>query len=153
MTTNITKMIETFALTDFGVKIDVTENPFKNGISSFNYIFDGITYSYSSPHLNINVIVSDIMKALTHENIETFQMKIRDYDKLRSITYDVFSEKFDHCTWSLGDTWYSPFNNQYEIEVILQGKKLKYTHAGSIETIEYKTIGNYFLNTYPEYSI
>jgi len=153
MKTVIEKLIEDCALRDYGVELTVTEDSFTDGISYFTYFNDGIEYKYSSPHLNIDIIVKAIIGILSSAELPDFKMKIQEYDMMRVIAYSVFTEKFGHCSWSIGVTWYNPYKDLYELEVIIQGKKLNYFHKGNIKSVQHCSIGNFYMEKYPEYII
>jgi hypothetical protein len=151
MKNNITKMIEDFALSDFGVILDVSEKKSKDGISLFNYIYNKRNFSYSSSHLNINIIVSDLITTLIEKNIKNFKFKLQNDIKLRTELCSVFSDKFNHCSWTIGTTWFYPAKNEYKTEVILQGKKIIYSYNGDIDHINRIDIIAFFLNNHIEY--
>jgi len=153
MKTSIEKLIEDCALRDYGVELTISEDSFVDGVSYFRYSYNSVSYKYNSTHLNIDIIVKDIMRILSEREIPSFKMKIQEYDMLRVVAYSVFTEKFGHCSWALGATWYNPFEEMYELEVIIQGKKLNYFHKGSIKSVEHRTIGNFYMQKYPEYII
>ena len=149
---SISEMIETVSLKDYGVQITVIEKEFIDGVSYFVFIYDNIEYTYNSKHLNINTIVNDMMNLLSNESIMSFKMKVQGEDILRSKVFDIFYDKFNHCSWSLGSTWFSPTKNEYELEVIMQGKKLNYKFIGDIKSVNSNMIVSYYLNNYPEYT-
>jgi len=153
MKTTIKKLLEDCALRDYGVVLTVSEDSFTDGISYFTYFYDEKEYKYNSPHLNIDIIVRDLIGILSVNELPNFKMKIQEYDMLRDVAYSVFTEKFGHCSWSLGATWHNPYKDLYELEVIIQGKKLNYIHKGNIAVVQHRSIGNFYMEKYPEYII
>ena len=82
-----------------------------------------------------------------------FEYKYDYQNKLRSTAFALFWEKYEHCKWFIGETWYCPQQNKYTLEISLQGKRLDYIHHGLLEDIQYIKISNFFLENYPEYII
>lgn len=149
----IDNLIENFALSEYGVVLQVKKTGVIDGFSHFTFVFEETTYTYKSSHLNINLIVDDLINILIRQNIPTLKIKTRDYGLLQTKIFEVFAENFSHCVWSLGVTWYNPVEDKYELEVILQGKKINYTHFGELNTLEHITIGKFYMENHPEYTI
>ena len=142
-----------FAEKDCGLKIEVKPPFERNNTTVVPYMWNDINFELSVNHLNINTIVSNIKKQLINENNQDFEYKYDYQNKLRSTAFAIFWEKFEHCKWFIGETWYCPQQNKYTLEISLQGKRLDYIHHGLLEDVQYIKISNFFLENYPEYII
>ncbi len=117
------------------------------------YSWNGSEFEQQVSHFNIDIIVSDIIKQLTDAKLEGLRYKYVSHNPLRNDAFSVFWEKFEHCNWTIGETWYYPAHDEYTLDITLQGKKFDYLHKGSLSVGHSRKIGMFFMENYPEYII